>query len=242
MENKTFERDGLQVQVEWMPDEYPDLSWMGTYTNDEGEYRIDRQAGLVLGAELPEPGPIDNSEHTDEEISVLEEQYDDWLKQPYQVLGTVRPRQGGWYELQYFVPENHLSSNWGHVSDNDMASSLAHQVDELARFDIEVPENPTREHMICMLGTLYACQDYTRLEDYGHRWVSMICVVTLSSNGVEITRDSLGGIESDCDDDWANEVEEDCLSKALWDARRSAQRFQEIVYTLRGMTNDDDRR
>jgi hypothetical protein len=73
----------------------------------------------------------------------------------------------------------------------------------------------------------YWLEDWRRLEDYeNQQWYVADCVATVYVHGIEVGSDAMGGIESDGDDSYHNEVVEQVLDEAIEKARKNLAKLK----------------
>ncbi len=78
----------------------------------------------------------------------------------------------------------------------------------------------------------YVKQDYKRARTYGDQWSMTAVLVDLMVDGVEVSRSSLWGIESDSGADYYDRVIADCIADCLADAKLESDKFASIASKL----------
>jgi len=244
-QNKNLKWGYYTFEIEWKYDEDPDVSYLvGKCTDNRDEYVFDRREGLLLGeyvektltlkySRIPGRKMVEDvysrsgkspsgetwayaEKYFEDKAQAAGLAFDDEFDVAYEVRWDTDEKEfylelSGYAilaqdlghhinrnnEYRYvYASENHLPhnpKNWSHVSPESMDGESFEAAD-----------------------IRYAVEDYERWERFISDWWCMLgCVVTVYKDGVEISHDSLWGIESDSDKSYFAEVEEGCLSEAL---------------------------
>jgi hypothetical protein len=223
-DKRTAARDGATFQIEWQYDDSPDLSYLGEYTDQPGEWTVDRELGELLGEYIDKEETIPYREDLDKRVTELEDQgYDtDWYEEE---------NEDGqcYFTLRY----------WGHeVLAADLCSTY-----ERNSFRYFAPANMDVEAESKEDKIKYAIRDFERMEDCNRGyWSPVGCVVTMLIEGEEVAYASLWGIESDSEKEYLKEVEEDLISECISDAKKNsaalAAKYRELADKLENLGED----
>lgn len=214
LEEYTIEKNDLEYEVKIVLDEYPDLSWLGEFTDKcPDKNYIDRKDGYFIGFDgvmyhtfKPEELPDGDDTPDDELIKLLEGIYpnheiieiygsDNGFALGYdgieieftarEILGIYGLDVPSWYERNSY---RYWISGTGLSPSTDEETINKYGKDELLK---------------------YALQDYRRLYDYerGGWWMQGVIV---SLNGVDA---SLWGVESDASKEYLQEVINDLIAE-----------------------------
>ena len=209
------EKDGHTFHIKWEVEEWSDLDDLGTFTDKDDDYIVDRQDGTLRGTwpeepyepEMDEPDPSDypDTDIGQREYEVAYALYDDawdayhtaldaWNENGATILEQWLPRmERGQY--RYFKP-------------------FAGDVDP--EVDLET-------------WTKYAVQDYMRVSDYGNGWCYLYCVVSVMAPAcskcghAEKLEASCGMIESDVDDKEADSF----INELIYDLEAQLKKYEE---------------
>jgi len=121
-----------------------------------------------------------------------------WGPDARKILVDGLPTMGR-YEYRYFVPGNDILTDETDFQRRDPAGYQA-ILDEYGAWE--------------SYAAACAAQDYERMLAFGHNWEMMGCVARVSIAGVTLGYYSVWGIESDCGDDYAQEIEADVIGEA----------------------------
>lgn len=189
--------EGFHFVVKWEDDDYPDLSWLGTFqSRDHGEdFIVDRRKGQLLG-------PSNGGE---EACRVWAGDYPDEIHDEDGYIWELLDEDEGLYRqstrpiLKEYLSTGDRNSYEYYVSTNHGLHDLKY--DGITMDDV----------------VKWIERDYERLCDYGNYWFMQGCVVKLYFGYKEIAEHSLWGIESDRKDSYTTEVEEDLMAACLND-------------------------
>jgi hypothetical protein len=223
-DKRTAARDGAKFEIEWQYDDSPDLSYLGEYTDQPGEWQVDRKEGRLLGEY------IENETEWMEE-DATQKKADELEADGMEVNWNYDEREDGTTVTSLYY--------WGYeILAADLRSTYEHN-----SYRYFVPGNPYSD-VDKAERVKYILQDYERMED-GNRgfWSSVGCVVTMKIEGEEVAYASLWGIESDCGEDYTKEVEEDLISECISDAKKNsaalAAKYRELADKLDNLDKDN---
>lgn len=212
---KTIQKGPLTFEIEWHYDEDPLYDFIGKYeAKGPEEGYIDRQKGVLYGEAVEEP-----------EEPYEEDFYKFVLGQPVDEKGMAAFDAAlAKYEEAY----DEWNDNYGlEILADELGSN--HERNE---YEFFVPyaggEEPGSEHFV-----KYAIQDYDRITglERGH-WCFTGCVVTLSAFGVDLGRECLWGIESDCGDDYIAEAERESIASLIHDVPEYKDKLAGVLKAL----------
>ncbi len=174
----------VSVRIEQKPDESPDLSFLGTYTNKPIGVHLDRITG-----ELRDDGKVlaDNlpAKVSSRSLNFIHE-----------------------FQHDCNASVDSLVTNWGHVSDKELWTAFSNASADFGKYNVAGCESAqTRQEKIRCLEIVYCIQDALRLESYEDQNWQMLgiiakaeirnpqtdCLQTIRSGGI-------WGVESDAGD------------------------------------------
>jgi len=214
----------MEMSITWEVDADADVSWLGSYTNQapESGLYVDREAGAVLGSGERVQHVFGFSpkhhfylDHEQETAAALEDigywlsfTLDEEIDEESRLWAIVAVARKilvgglttmGRYEYRYFVPGNDILADEPDFQRRDPTGYQA-ILDEYGAWE--------------SYAAACAAQDYERTLAFGHNWEMMGCIARVSIAGVTLGYDSVWGIESDCGDDYAQEIEADVIGEA----------------------------
>jgi hypothetical protein len=117
-----------------------------------------------------------------------------------------KSRYGGRGEPKWYIPEESVESIRKYYSSVGYSKQ---QAEEMARYQIE--------------------QDYQRADAFGHEWHYNTVVATASRCGVTLGEACMGGVESDADDGYLQEVVDELAEEAVATAK---EKLDELLATI----------
>lgn len=239
-----YEEGPLTIVVELHADYDCDMSHLGEYVDKYEDYVFDRKNGYLL-IDKQEPDydeyvPEDISFVTDEQLEVMEDKYEaayeEWEEFPWDVVAESNIARFDRREYRYFRVFNHNPpgnvKNWTHVE--DVLEHYKSNLSEVRKFHIKTPDEPTLEEAIYALEVFYMCQDYERMEGLMRGdWSMTGILVTIYVDGKDVACASLWGIESDCGQDYVDEITRDLIAQATAELPKSAERYASIADKIR---------
>jgi hypothetical protein len=202
-DKRTAARDGAKFEIEWQYDDSPDLSYLGEYTDQPGEWQVDRKEGRLLG------------EYIENET--------EWMEEPATQIKADELEADG-MEVNWNYDEREDGTTvcslyyWGYeILAADLRSTYEHNSYRYFAPAVDNYKGSPKDELI-----KYAIQDYERMEDLNRQhWFVCGCVVTMKIEGEEVAYASLWGIESDAGD-YLKEVEEDLIDECISDAKQNS--------------------
>ena len=239
-ETRTEQWGPFEIHVKWEADTYPDLSWLGEYTDKPSGLYVDRKLGYIFNDDdqVTDQQRVYKAEEFDRSVAVRDDiaryllSKDGYHCQEFEVeeadgLIAVAAfdcvqfyKQGlstmGWGEYRYFQSPDeryNLTSRWKADHPEEYAELMAKHGSEEAY----------AAHCLA--------EDYQRMVDYNKgNWYMQGCVVTVTLDGLEVGYDALWGIESDAGD-LHQEVEAQCVAEAKAQARTGVYKAEADLLT-----------
>lgn len=207
MDKKTVNiNDHLSIEIEKQLDQYPDLSFYGEFSNNVREWCVDRKMGKLFGENAPEP-------MKSERLNELEIKHDNfyWYHEPDQVFEEKEEYERLYeeYEKAYAFWDEH----YGFKVVADVGCNYDHNSYRFFHINTDGFSDETEEDKI-----KYATQTWELVYGIiqGHWWYET-WQVTIYVDGIEISSDVLGGIESDMSKEGNWQMLEDMISNAYHD-------------------------
>lgn len=202
----------LSVTVERLPDESPDLSHLGDFSNDASGWSVDRKTGIL----------------SDDVGNVLADG-----------LGATMERNEFRF-ISGFQHADDVAS-WDHVSDSGVNTAYlrirylnngkpGRRCNGFADMGVVGwATAQSRADKIRVISAFYCCDDARRLEDHGNGWnmigIRAVAEIRMSDGTTQtIHSGGLWGIESDSDASYFNEIETEQLGEL-------ASNLQELGFT-----------
>lgn len=256
---KTYKLGDIRITVKVVPDEDPDLSHLGEYTDKRAGIVVDRATGRLLADESDIHIYQDDEKYT-ASVNALYEKYDAQMAKYYsaktdRTARTWKKRADATYEAIMAEEERVNALYDADLRAAETLREAGHRVyvdDRSCRYwrpgENHIPHNPHNwDHVqgddlarvIAEYGSVeqadyaYALEDWARMEAYERGdWHMVGVVATVYIDGKEVAESSVWGIESDSGEDYLDEVGRDMIFEALTEARNSANRYKSIAANL----------
>lgn len=225
----------FQISTKWVPDDYPDLSWLGEYTDRtpaHGLY-VDRKVGMILSPESEELQLVvkwspfrywtqaKNTSLTDEDIS--------------DILAKAGFADPGGYAYGEYDPDAGLVAIYCESAYKILFDRLPKA--DRGEYRYFLSGNDYTD-MAPMAAAVCIAEDYRRMESYNRgNWGMVACVVTVTLDGREVGGDSLWGIESDCGADYEAETVREVIAEAKRDTVHNWRNLRDNAATFLAAVN-----
>jgi len=197
----------IEIKVEWLDDNDPDLSYLGEYTsNRPGTCYIDRKTEVLVDPNVEIIKKLDNESEYDELIDELSnfgiEYYEDFEYDEDDNVVKWFVNYSYWEELPYSTTYDRNSYRY------------------VKSFNYTNPEKDEYQYVIA---------DNKLLEDYNRgNWYMRGCSVSAYYKGIKLAENSLWGLDSTMTESDDQEVIDDLTSEVMDEAKKVLEDLKNV--------------
>jgi len=197
----------IEIKVEWLDDNDPDLSYLGEYTsNRPGTCYIDRKTEVLVDPNVEIIKKLDNESEYDELIDELSnfgiEYYEDFEYDEDDNVVKWFVNYSYWEELPYSTTYDRNSYRY------------------VKSFNYTNPEKDEYQYVIA---------DNKLLEDYNRgNWYMRGCSVSAYYKGITLAENSLWGLDSTMTESDDQEVIDDLTSEVMDEAKKVLEDLKNV--------------
>ena len=197
----------IEIKVEWLDDNDPDLSYLGEYTsNRPGTCYIDRKTEVLVDPNVEIIKKLDNESEYDELIDELSnfgiEYYEDFEYDEDDNVVNWFVNYSYWEELPYSTTYDRNSYRY------------------VKSFNYTNPEKDEYQYVIA---------DNKLLEDYNRgNWYMRGCSVSAYYKGIKLAENSLWGLDSTMTESDDQEVIDDLTSEVMDEAKKVLEDLKNV--------------